>query len=229
MKLSLAGHSKLQSNVAKSGETKYSFRSSQLPYVTSKTHKLISCRILNIDSPDHAELFEPRAPELFDIFRATRSIDAALSALESDYVDSVLVGGSLLTDDKILLGVWEGLEVMMLEEKVRQLGITGVYDVDRLVWLRGNVSTEIVILRNDWIVGRAGAFINGETREWCKDNQVIYQYVPYHLKFESYNPGIIRTIYSTLINSEYDGQDTNILRRAHMISPKLPQSLINGM
>lgn len=100
-----------------------------------------------------------------------QSFEASLKNLNTDYIDSLVMHGPEDSWEKTL-AVWRVFETFVEKGKVRQLGVSNMYDPSAVEYLYKNASVKPAVVQNRFY---AESGHDKEIRKFCLDHSMEYQ------------------------------------------------------
>ncbi|KAI1727046.1 aldo/keto reductase family domain-containing protein [Ditylenchus destructor] len=100
-----------------------------------------------------------------------QSCTRSLANLQTNYIDSLVMHGPMRTHDETMK-VWRVFEEFHSEGKVRQLGISNIYDPDGLRRLHKDAQVKPAVIQNRFY---ADTGYDREIRRFCQEHGMIYQ------------------------------------------------------
>jgi len=116
--------------------------------------------------------YNPRDP--LDI-QVKTSVEKSLQNLKTDFIDSLLIHSPLGPQEGGMNGtltVWKTLEEFVKQGKIKQLGISNMYDLKELEKLWNSVEVKPAVVQNRFY---ADTGYDVGVRTFCTQNQIFYQ------------------------------------------------------
>jgi len=100
-----------------------------------------------------------------------QSLDSSLKHLHTDYVDSLVLHSPLQTGE-LTMEAWHGMEQLVNEGKVKQIGISNIYSLVALQEIYTQATIKPSVVQNHFA---SDTCFDIELRRWCRDHGVEYQ------------------------------------------------------
>lgn len=112
--------------------------------------------------------YDPKA-SLSD--QVAQSFQASLKNLQTSYLDCLMLHSPLASQQQ-LLEVWQAMELIFHNGRVKQLGICNCYDSQQLEWLYRTVDIKPAVIQNRFY---AATQYDRTIRDFCREKRIIYQ------------------------------------------------------
>lgn len=100
-----------------------------------------------------------------------QSLDSSLKHLHTDYIDSFVLHSPLDTGD-LTMQAWRGMEQLVNEGKVKQIGISNIYQLPALQDIYKEATIKPSVVQNHFA---SDTCFDSELRRWCRDHGIKYQ------------------------------------------------------
>ncbi|WWD03465.1 hypothetical protein V865_001517 [Kwoniella europaea PYCC6329] len=138
--------------------------------VVKREDVFIQTKFTSLDGQDKSQPL-PYDPNLPIPEQVKQSFGTSLKNLGVDYVDSVVLHSPLRSKEQTL-SAYQALETFVKEGKIRQLGISNIYDPKLLLWLIERVEVKVGVVQNRWYEGNGWDWAVWEI---CQKNDIRYQ------------------------------------------------------
>ncbi|OCF61110.1 oxidoreductase [Kwoniella mangroviensis CBS 10435] len=138
--------------------------------VVKREDIFIQTKFTSLDGQDKSQPlpYDPNQPIPDQV---KQSFGTSLKNLGVDYVDSVVLHSPLRSKEQTL-SAYQTLETFVKEGKIRQLGISNIYDPILLSWLIERVEVKVGVVQNRWYEGNGWDWAVWEI---CQKNDIRYQ------------------------------------------------------
>jgi diketogulonate reductase-like aldo/keto reductase len=142
----------------------------QTKYEISRQDLFIQTKFTSINGQDQSQAlpYDPRLP-LRDQVR--QSFTKSLENLKTDYVDSLVLHGPERTHQQTM-EIYRECETFVDEGRVKQLGISNLYDLNGLKRLYDDARHKPAVLQNRF---HAETQFDSDLREFCREKNIFYQ------------------------------------------------------
>jgi len=100
-----------------------------------------------------------------------QSLDSSLEHLQTDYIDSLVLHSPLQTVE-LTMQAWRSMEQLVTEGKVKQIGISNIYDLPVLQEVYAQATIKPSVVQNHFATDTC---FDIELRRWCRDHGIQYQ------------------------------------------------------
>ncbi|KAK6909596.1 hypothetical protein I203_103617 [Kwoniella mangroviensis CBS 8507] len=138
--------------------------------VVKREDIFIQTKFTSLDGQDKSQPlpYDPNQPIPDQV---KQSFGTSLKNLGVDYVDSVVLHSPLRSKEQTL-SAYQTLETFVKEGKIRQLGISNIYNPILLSWLIERVEVKVGVVQNRWYEGNGWDWAVWEI---CQKNDIRYQ------------------------------------------------------
>ncbi|CAF1340596.1 unnamed protein product [Didymodactylos carnosus] len=178
----------------------------QSQYNIDRRDIFIQTKFTSVDGQDPNRIpYDPKA-NLADQVR--QSFARSLQNLRTDYIDSLVLHGPERTHDKTMI-VWRVCEEFCAEGKVKQLGISNLYDLQRLQQLWNDSKVKPSVIQNRFY---ADSGYDDGIRRFCREKNIFYQ----SFWTLTANPHLLNSSLFKKLASSRDGTTEQVLFRLLM-------------
>lgn len=137
--------------------------------IINREELFIQTKFTSLDGQDPNKIPYNKNSKLSD--QVKESVNKSLENLQIEYIDSLLLHSPMKTH-KDTLTVYSVLEEFVEKGKIKQLGISNIYDIDSLKSIYDSVKIKPSVIQNRFY---SDSNFDVEIRKFCIINKIIYQ------------------------------------------------------